>query len=349
MGPFTTGPSPGAGERARVRRPNHPGTNRRRIRRRDRRWIRRMVGPSSPFGGASPPAAAGVGGGLGGSARCSPPARSPVRAHRPLERETPAEARRPGPEARKVGAHAPRGQRREPRRAFARKRALAREPRQLRSRWQRVRAQSARRVHGAARPRTRARPSPTETLPSRPCPRRLVRRRRRVGAVAVARRGDDGAAGRGATELPASSGPSDRAETPESPRRRRATSWTGSRRPIPRRALSTNADASARRLGRGARTPLVRGAPSASANAAELFLYRAFAPTVRWFPCGARAARAPRARRVVQARGGADAARRALAEARSGRCASPRGMRRNTFRALEKTRAERITRDTYGT
>ena len=164
-----------------------------------------------------------------------------------------------------------------------------------------------------------------------------------------------GAAGRGATELPAfvPADPSDRAETPGISAEAARDILDRLETPDPEKSpLSTNADASASEaVPEARRTLLVRGAPSASANAAELFLYRAFAPhgavvSVR-STSGSNAAE-----HVVQfRRATGDGTPRAArwTEARSGRCASPRWMRRNTFRALEKTRAERITRDTYDT
>ena len=126
-----------------------------------------------------------------------------------------------------------------------------------------------------------------------------------------------GAAGRGATELPAfvPADPSDRAETPGISAEAARDILDRLETPEPDkspRARSADAPAS-EAVPEARRTLLVRGAPGASANAAELFLYRAFAPhgavvSVRSTSGSITAEHVVQFRRAAEA----DAARRAL-------------------------------------
>jgi hypothetical protein len=126
-----------------------------------------------------------------------------------------------------------------------------------------------------------------------------------------------GAAGRGATELPAfvPADPSDRAETPGISAEAARDILDRLETPEPEKSPhARTADAPASEAVPEARcTLLVRGAPGASANAAELFLYRAFAP--HGAVVSVRSTSGPiTAEHVVQFRRAAeaDAARRAL-------------------------------------
>ena len=202
------------------------------------------LGPSSPFGGASPSAAAGVGGGLGGlsamfAAGAEPGASAPFAP----ERETlgaggaafgPGGAQKSAL-MRRAGSGGSLG---------ARSHGSAHS---LGSRGSSVRGGNAFGPGSAlgasigagagSNPRS---PVATETLPYAPVsPVGSFDGGGVQGAVAAARRGDERRrrerGDRAAGVRPGR--PVGRARRPpESPRRRRATSWTGSRRPIPRRA-----------------------------------------------------------------------------------------------------------------
>ena len=280
------------------------------------------LGPSSPFGGASPSAAAGVGGGLGGlSAMFAGGAEPGASAPFAPERETlgaGGAAFGPGGAqtsalARRAGSGGSLG---------ARSHGSAHS---LGSRGSSVRGGNAF-VPGSAlgasigagagsNPRS---PVATETLPYAPVSPVGSFDGGGVWARSPSLGGEtSGAAGRGATELPAfvPADPSDRAETPGISAEAARDILDRLETPDPEKSpLSTNADASASEaVPEARRTLLVRGAPSASANAAELFLYRAFAPhgavvSVRSTSGSNAAEHVVQFRRAAEA----DAARRAL-------------------------------------
>ena len=189
------------------------------------------LGPSSPFGGASPLAAAGVGGGLGGLSAMFAAGAEPGASALLPERETlGAGGARLGPEARKVGAHAPR------RAAAGASARVARKRAPLGSRGSSVRGGNVRPGSalgasiGAGAAGTRACPSRRRPFPTRPCPRRPF-----DGGGVWAR--SPPPAGRRAAP-PGEGRPSCRRSSRQTRRtarrpripRRRATSWTGSRR-----------------------------------------------------------------------------------------------------------------------
>lgn len=280
------------------------------------------LGPSSPFGGASPSAAAGVGGGLGGlsamfAAGAEPGASAPFAP----ERETlgaggaafgPGGAQKSAL-MRRAGSGGSLG---------ARSHGSAHS---LGSRGSSVRGGNAFGPGSAlgasigagagSNPRS---PVATETLPYAPVSPVGSFDGGGVWARSPSLGGEtSGAAGRGATELPAfvPADPSDRAETPGISAEAARDILDRLETPDPEKSpLSTNADASASEAVPEARcTLLVRGAPSASANAAELFLYRAFAPhgavvSVRSTSGSNAAEHVVQFRRAAEA----DAARRAL-------------------------------------
>ena len=280
------------------------------------------LGPSSPFGGASPSAAAGVGGGLGGlSAMFAGGAEPGASAPFAPERETlgaGGAAFGPGGAqtsalARRAGSGGSLG---------ARSHGSAHS---LGSRGSSVRGGNAFGPGSAlgasigagagSNPRS---PVATETLPYAPVSPVGSFDGGGVWARSPSLGGEtSGAAGRGATELPAfvPADPSDRAETPGISAEAARDILDRLETPDPEKSpLSTNADASASEaVPEARRTLLVRGAPSASANAAELFLYRAFAPhgavvSVRSTSGSNAAEHVVQFRRAAEA----DAARRAL-------------------------------------
>lgn len=282
------------------------------------------LGPSSPFGGASPSAAAGVGGGLGGlsamfAGGAEPGASAPE--WTVPERETlgaggaafgPGGAQKSAL-ARRAGSGGSLG---------ARSHGSAHS---LGSRGSSVRGGNAFGPGSAlgasigagagSNPRS---PVATETLPYAPVSPVGSFDGGGVWARSPSLGGEtSGAAGRGATELPAfvPADPSDRAETPGISAEAARDILDRLETPDPEKSpLSTNADASASEaVPEARRTLLVRGAPSASANAAELFLYRAFAPhgavvSVRSTSGSNAAEHVVQFRRAAEA----DAARRAL-------------------------------------
>ena len=280
------------------------------------------LGPSTPFGGASPSAAAGVGGGLGGlSAMFAGGADPGASAPFAPERETlsaggaafgPGGTQKSALE-RRAGSGGSLG---------ARSHGSAHS---LGSRGSSVRGGNAFGPGSAlgasigagagSNPRS---PVATDALPYAPVSPVGSFDGGGVWARSPSLGGDtSGAAGRGATELPAfvPADPSDRAETPGISAEAARDILDRLETPEPEKSPhARTADAPASEAVPEARcTLLVRGAPGASANAAELFLYRAFAPhgavvSVRSTSGSITAEHVVQFRRAAEA----DAARRAL-------------------------------------
>lgn len=280
------------------------------------------LGPSTPFGGASPSAAAGVGGGLGGlSAMFAGGADPGASAPFAPERETlsaggaafgPGGTQKSALE-RRAGSGGSLG---------ARSHGSAHS---LGSRGSSVRGGNAFGPGSAlgasigagagSNPRS---PVATDALPYAPVSPVGSFDGGGVWARSPSLGGEtSGAAGRGATELPAfvPADPSDRAETPGISAEAARDILDRLETPEPEKSPhARTADAPASEAVPEARcTLLVRGAPGASANAAELFLYRAFAPhgavvSVRSTSGSITAEHVVQFRRAAEA----DAARRAL-------------------------------------
>ena len=280
------------------------------------------LGPSTPFGGASPSAAAGVGGGLGGlSAMFAGGAEPGASAPFAPERETlsaggaafgPGGTQKSALE-RRAGSGGSLG---------ARSHGSAHS---LGSRGSSVRGGNAFGPGSAlgasigagagSNPRS---PVATDALPYAPVSPVGSFDGGGVWARSPSLGGEtSGAAGRGATELPAfvPADPSDRAETPGISAEAAREILDRLETPEPEKSPhARTADAPASEAVPEARcTLLVRGAPGASANAAELFLYRAFAPhgavvSVRSTSGSITAEHVVQFRRAAEA----DAARRAL-------------------------------------
>ena len=279
------------------------------------------LGPSTPFGGASPSAAAGVGGGLGGlSAMFAGGADPGASAPFAPERETlcaGGAAFGPGgtqkSALRRAGSGGSLG---------ARSHGSAHS---LGSRGSSVRGGNAFGPGSAlgasigagagSNPRS---PVATDALPYAPVSPVGSFDGGGVWARSPSLGGEtSGAAGRGATELPAfvPADPSDRAATPGISAEAARDILDRLETPEPEKSpRARNADGSASEaVPEARRALLVRGAPGATANAAELFLYRAFAPhgavvSVRSTSGSSAAEHVVQFRRAAEA----DAARRAL-------------------------------------